>query len=105
MLYVCRVTCRILSFTVQCHCGIAHDGSSCSYEGCVVASALLSLSHREVEVAIRTRYFKAGVLNRETQMHELLAGYYLRVADPAKDDTWRGGNARALSAIPYHLVK
>ena len=45
------------------------------------------------------------MLNRETQMHELLAGYYLRVADPAKDETWRGGNARALSAIPYHLVK
>ena len=68
-------------------------------------SAILSLSHREIENAIRLRYFKAGFVSRDAQMHQLLAGFYQLQADPNKNQTWKGTSAKAFAALPYHLVR
>ena len=65
---------------------------------------MLALSHREIENVIRLRYFKAGLQNREAQLHELLAGFYALQADPQADKSWKGTSAKAFSCLPHHLV-
>ena len=70
----------------------------------VICSSLLVLSHLEIESAIRQRYLKTGLNNKEVQMHQLLAGFCMLHADPDKNQTWKGSHPRAFAALPYHLV-
>ncbi|KAK7488729.1 hypothetical protein BaRGS_00020026 [Batillaria attramentaria] len=70
-----------------------------SYSG----SVCLTLAHPEIETAIRQRYLRGAAAEQEQQLHRLLAGYYMRQADPGGDGTWKGRNARAFSELPYHL--
>ena len=31
-------------------------------------------------------------------------GYFMRLADPGADKSWKGNSSRAFSELPYHLV-
>lgn len=64
----------------------------------------LSLAHMDVAVAVRSRYMK-GSGDQETSLHRLMAGYFLQLVDPDRNQSYTGNNVRAFSELPYHLVQ
>lgn len=63
----------------------------------------LSLAHMDVAVAVRSRYMK-GSGDQETSLHRLMAGYFLQLVDPDRNQSYTGNNVRAFSELPFHLV-
>lgn len=67
-------------------------------------SDLLTLAHRDIEKAVRSRYMRGAASERETRFHRLLASYFKSESDPSRDGTYKGNDARAFSELPYHLM-
>ncbi len=65
-------------------------------------SGLLDFFHSNLLQAIE-RYFLNGMQQRHA-VHCRLADYFRNRADPNKDGSWRGDNARSLAVLPFHLA-
>ncbi|XP_012935535.1 telomerase protein component 1 [Aplysia californica] len=65
---------------------------------------MLSLANAEICTAVRLRYLKGTAADMELSYHKFLAAFFMRQADPTKDDTWQSQNVRAFSELPYHLA-
>ncbi|XP_059178831.1 telomerase protein component 1-like [Physella acuta] len=65
---------------------------------------VVALTNHEIRVAVRTRYLKRTDNALEIYLHKILAGYFLRQADPRKDSSWQSQNTRAFTELPYHLA-
>ncbi|KAH9524948.1 hypothetical protein Btru_028330 [Bulinus truncatus] len=65
---------------------------------------VLSFGNQEICTAVRLRYFKTLDTSLEMGHHKLLAGYFLKQADPLNDNTWQSQNTRAFSELPFHLA-
>ena len=64
----------------------------------------LTLSHGEIQTAVRHRYARGASALLERRLHLLLAGYFCCQADPKRDNTWSGKQQRPLSELAYHLA-
>jgi hypothetical protein len=63
---------------------------------------LLSFYHRELEDVGKQAYADG---EEGRVLHGRLADYFESRADPKRDGSWDGGNARGLSELPYHLTE
>ncbi|GFO40942.1 telomerase protein component 1, partial [Plakobranchus ocellatus] len=68
-------------------------------------SPLLTLSNREVHMAIKLRYMKGSDTSLELHLHKLLAAFFRSQADPLKNGTWQSKNIRSFQELPYHLAE
>eukprot|EP01113_Clastostelium_recurvatum_P018405 TRINITY_DN2169_c0_g1_i12.p1 TRINITY_DN2169_c0_g1~~TRINITY_DN2169_c0_g1_i12.p1 ORF type:complete len:2586 (+),score=522.10 TRINITY_DN2169_c0_g1_i12:146-7903(+) len=62
----------------------------------------LDFFHNQMQVAVSKRYLEGG--DAAVRMHRLLAEYFHKQADPTRDRSWKG-QARAISELPYHLIR
>ncbi|XP_055874450.1 telomerase protein component 1-like isoform X1 [Biomphalaria glabrata] len=67
-------------------------------------SPVLGLANQEICTAVRLRYFKNTDISLESNFHKLLAGYFMKQADPLKDNSWHSHNTKAFSELPFHLA-
>ena len=67
-------------------------------------SNLLSLAHKDIGKAVRSRYMRGAASSKEKSYHQLLASYFKAEADPNGDKTFKSNSARAFSELPYHLM-
>eukprot|EP01114_Cavostelium_apophysatum_P022723 TRINITY_DN831_c0_g1_i3.p1 TRINITY_DN831_c0_g1~~TRINITY_DN831_c0_g1_i3.p1 ORF type:complete len:1975 (+),score=566.67 TRINITY_DN831_c0_g1_i3:1485-7409(+) len=68
---------------------------------------VIELFHREMPKAIRKRYFEHD-LEHELKTHKSIAEYFYQhatIRDESGNITWSGESARAISELPYHLIK
>ena len=65
---------------------------------------VLFLAHKEIEKVVRARYLRGAQADRERQLHHLIAQYFMSVADPNGDKTFKGNDMRSFLELPYHLV-
>ncbi|XP_064601394.1 LOW QUALITY PROTEIN: telomerase protein component 1-like [Liolophura sinensis] len=68
------------------------------------ANQTFCLAHMGMEQAVRQRYMSHDSDEVQRQLHKLLSGYFWHVADPKADSTWQGGDGKAFSELPYHLM-
>ena len=68
------------------------------------SSDRLSLAHKDVEKAVRSRYMKGAASERERAYHQLLARYFRSEADPSGDGRFKGNDIRAFNELPFHLM-
>ncbi len=68
------------------------------------SSDVLTLAHRDIEKAVRSRYLRGAASEREKHYHRLLAEYFKLEADPSGDGSYKGNNSRAFSELPFHLL-
>lgn len=54
-------------------------------------------------MAVRSRYMKSSQ-DQEASLHRLMAGYFLQLVDPKRDESYTGNSVRAFSELPFHLV-
>ena len=64
--------------------------------------SMLTFYHRQVAEWVRKHFEKANGQN--WQPHRRLVTYFHRRADPIDDGSWRDGNTRGLTELPYHLA-
>ena len=67
-------------------------------------SDLLTLAHKDIEKAVRSRYMRGAMADREKKLHVHLAKYFKLQADPDNDGSFKGNDARAFTELPYHLM-
>ncbi|HLF83472.1 MAG TPA: DUF4062 domain-containing protein, partial [Blastocatellia bacterium] len=63
----------------------------------------LDFFHRQLAKAVRKRYLANA--EDEAEVHRRLADYFLNKADPRRDRSWTGADAKALKELPYHSLK
>jgi WD40 repeat protein len=66
------------------------------------SSALMTFYHRELGDVARKLVHGEG---KEHTFHEKLGSYFRFKADPDLNRTWKAGDRRGLSELPYHLTK
>jgi len=65
---------------------------------------VLDFFHQQLPKAVRKRY----LLNNdkyELSIHEKLANFFRRCADPDLDSSWNVGHRRGFAFAPYHQIK
>lgn len=66
------------------------------------AANVLAFYHRQVAEWVQERFGKA--FDQSWQPHRRLADYFRSLADPEKNQSWRGDSPRALGEIVFHLA-
>lgn len=67
-------------------------------------SDLLTLAHKDIEKAVRSRYMRGAMANREKKLHVCLSQFFRDQADPNNDCSFKGNDTRAFTELPYHLM-
>ena len=67
-------------------------------------SDILSLAHKEVEKAVRSRYMKGSAGDKEKKYHHLLSNYFRNQTDPSGGSLFKGNDVRSFNELPYHLL-
>jgi tetratricopeptide (TPR) repeat protein len=63
----------------------------------------LDFFHRQLAKAVRKRYLANA--EDEAEVHRRLADYFLNKADPRRDRSWTGADAKALKELPHHSLR
>jgi len=66
-------------------------------------SSTLDFTHNEIKEAIFKRYFR--LQDKSKLIHQTLANYFRKRADPDMNFTWNSNDIRAISELPYHLLQ
>ncbi|MBN2560005.1 MAG: DUF4062 domain-containing protein [Phycisphaerae bacterium] len=78
------------------------DLASYLTERAATGANVLTFYHRQVAEWVQERFAKAH--DRRWEPHSLLADYFRNLADPAKDQSWKGDSARPFLQVVFHLV-
>jgi len=71
-------------------------------ERAAVGANVLTFYHRQVAEWVRERF--ARTFGQSWKPHQQLANYFLYLADPEKDRSWKGDSPRPFLEVVFHLI-
>lgn len=65
---------------------------------------MLALAHKDIEKAVKAKFMRGAQADKERKLSQLLGQYFLSLADPDGDRSFKGNDPRAFSELPYYLT-